>query len=142
MTGFLTKPVDQQELLEQVGSYLNLSLINRKYVLATVSPVSGPPNRTAFLEDVEAPQQTINPKLIAVQIDELLAISKFYGEEKAGSLEKQFADLLSNRVEHVFGDSARVYHLRRGVFGIARSDPDNRFDRAAARRYRVCRRRN
>jgi len=44
----------------------------------------------------------------------------------------RLAELLSDRVGRILGDSAHVYHLRRRVFGIVRSGPDNSFGRSAA----------
>ncbi len=132
VTGFLTKPVDQQELLAQVGSYLNLSLINRKYILSTVSEVSGLPNQTALFEDLEEGALEPQPKLVAIQIDELVTISRFYGEEKADSIEKQFAEVIGASCARVFGAEAKVYHLRRGVFGVVIPDREAVFDRERA----------
>ncbi len=132
VTGFLTKPVDQLELLAQVGSYLNLSLINRKYILSTVSAVTGLPNHTAFLEDLEEGVLAPEPKLVVIKIDELVTISRFYGEEKADFIEKQFSEAIAESCPPVFGGAAKVYHLRRGLFGVVVSDPEEGFDRRRA----------
>jgi c-di-GMP phosphodiesterase len=98
VTGFLTKPFDRMELLAHIRSYLSLSLVNRKYILSTVSPISGLPNRAAFRE--ESPQLT-RPKLFVVQMDHIGTIGRFYGEAAANSIEHRFADFLQTTVRDV-----------------------------------------
>lgn len=44
VTGFLNKPFDRLELLAHIRSYVNLSLINRRYVLSTANVTTGPGN--------------------------------------------------------------------------------------------------
>ena len=129
VTGFLTKPFDRMELLAHIRSYLSLSLVNRKYILSTASPISGLPNRAAFRE--ESPQLT-RPKLFVVQMDHIGTIGRFYGEAAANSIEHRFADFLQTTVRDAVEPATSLYHIQRGIFAILVDDPSDKLSREAA----------
>ncbi|MCA1753547.1 MAG: EAL domain-containing protein [Spirochaeta sp.] len=129
VTGFLTKPFDRMELLAHIRSYLSLSLVNRKYILSTASPISGLPNRAAFRE--ESPQLK-RPKLFVVQMDHIGTIGRFYGEAAANSIERRFADFLQATVRDIIEPATSLYHIQRGIFAILVDDPSDKLSREAA----------
>ncbi|TVR88406.1 MAG: GGDEF domain-containing response regulator [Spirochaetaceae bacterium] len=129
VTGFLTKPFDRMELLAHIRSYLNLSLVNRKYILSTVSPISGLPNRAAFRE--ESPQLK-RPKLFVVQMDHIGTIGRFYGEAAAHSIELRFANFLQTTVRDTIEMASSLYHIHRGIFAVLIDDPFDTLTREAA----------
>lgn len=129
VTGFLTKPFDRMELLAHIRSYLSLSLVNRKYILSTVSPISGLPNRAAFRE--ESPRLK-RPKLFAIQMDHIGTIGRFYGETAANSIERRFADFLQATVREVISQENSLYHIHRGIFVVLMDDPLDKLTRAEA----------
>ena len=129
VTGFLTKPFDRMELLAHIRSYLSLSLVNRKYILSTVSPTTGLPNRAAFRE--ESPQLK-RPKLFVVQMDHIGTIGRFYGETAANSIERRFAEFLQTTVRDTLKQASSLYHIHRGIFAVLLDDPFDRLTRETA----------
>lgn len=126
VTGFLTKPFDRMELLAHIRSYLNLSLVNRKYILSTASPISGLPNRAAFREESV---QIKRPKLFVVQMDQIGAIGRFYGEAAADSIERNFSVFLQSTIRDTLKPASSLYHIHRGIFAILVDDPHNALSR-------------
>jgi EAL domain-containing protein (putative c-di-GMP-specific phosphodiesterase class I)/CheY-like chemotaxis protein len=115
VTGFLTKPFDRLELMAHVRSYLNLSLVNRKYILSTANRNTGFPNRAAFREEAGEYEA---PILYLIKIDNLETIARFYGESKAVELQRRFADTLMEIPVLRRLQRSRIYHFSSGYFGV------------------------
>ena len=129
-TGFLNKPFDRMELLAHVRSYVNLSQINRKYVLSTVNHSTGLPNRAAYQEAVSEFEQ---PWLFLLNMDNIDSIRKFYGEPRARDMILEYAQYLRHIIAET--DSARdgrLFHLSPGVLGVLLDDTDGSLDRENA----------
>jgi c-di-GMP phosphodiesterase len=115
VTGFLTKPFDRMELMAHVRSYLNLSSVNRKYILSTANRNTGFPNRAAFREEVGGYDA---PLFYLIKIDNLGTIARFYGESKAVELQRRFADTLMEIPALRRLKKPRIYHFSSGNFGV------------------------
>lgn len=125
VTGFLTKPFDRLELLAHVRSYINLSIINKRYILSTANRHTGLPNQFAFSEkfgDYE------DPVLFLVQVDDIDKINSFYGEEKASQFEIHFADYLQEILPEGIRD-AELFHFHRGSFGLLIENAEQQLER-------------
>lgn len=114
VTGFLTKPFDRLELLAHVRSYINLSIINKRYILSTENPHTGLPNRSAFAETFSEYQE---PVLFLLQLDDIDRINSFYGEEKSSQFELHFTDFLKQKLPEPL-DATELFHFHRGSFGL------------------------
>ncbi len=144
VTGFLTKPFDGLELLAHIRSYVNLSLMNRKYVLSTANVTTGLPNRAAYREVIREYER---PWLFLVSMDSIESIRQFYGELRAQAMEREYAEYL----QFLLGEDwlskdglsgARLYHFDSGLFGILVDDIGGEVTRAVAlRRGRAMHRR-
>lgn len=128
-TGFLNKPFDRLELLAHVRSYVNLSLINRKYVLSTADVTTGLPNRAAYREEVG---EYTCPWLFLMSVDGIDNIRTFYGESRAQAMEREYAELLASIVAEDGLSHARLFHLGAGLFGVLYDDVEGRLDRERA----------
>lgn len=125
VTGFLTKPFDRLELLAHVRSYINLSIINKRYILSTANRHTGLPNQSAFAEkyvDFE------NPVFYLIQMDDIDKINSFYGEEKSSQFEAHFAEYLRTIVPPELKES-ELFHFHRGSFGILLENAQDTFGR-------------
>ena len=127
---YLTKPFDTHELLARVKSYIRFSLLNKKYVLSTLSQETGLPNRAAFREKLPELRE---PKLFLVKIDNIEAISRFYGEVTGTEIEKSFSSFLIREQPVEIKENGEIFHLGRGVFGCLLEDQDHRIDKTKAR---------
>ena len=114
-TGFLTKPFDRLELMANVRSYINLSEVNRKYVLSTANPNTGLPNRAAFRDELPSYK---TPLLLLLKIDNVDTIGRFYGESKVAHLERRFAGALPGVAERHDLHEPELFHFSSGLFGI------------------------
>lgn len=114
-TGFLTKPFDRLELMAHVRSYVNLSQVNRKYVLSTANRNTGLPNRAALRDELPGYR---TPLLVVLKIDNIDTIGRFYGDSKATDLERRFADGLREIAEQQSLQQPVLYHFSSGLFGI------------------------
>lgn len=123
---YVNKPFDIHELLSHVRSYLRFSLLNKKYVLSTIAPETGLPNRASFREKIA---ECGDPKLFLLKIDDIEAISRFYGETTGTEIEKSFAGFLDQERPPQFKEHARLFHLGRGLFGFLVNDPEGIFDK-------------
>jgi c-di-GMP phosphodiesterase len=123
---YLTKPFNAHELLARVNSYIRFSLLNKKYVLSTVSQETGLPNRAAFLEKLP---DTNTPKLLLIKIDNIESISRFYGESTGTEIEKNFSRFLLAEQPQELKENGTLFHLGRGLFGILMDDPENSCDK-------------
>ncbi|MFP4329517.1 MAG: EAL domain-containing protein [Alkalispirochaetaceae bacterium] len=125
VTGFLTKPFDRLELLAHVRSYINLSLINKRYILSTANRYTGLPNHTAFAEEYGEYEQ---PVLYLIHVDEIDTINSFYGEEKSSQFEVRFADNLRAKVPDELSET-RLFHFQRGSFGLVLENAEQKLSR-------------
>jgi EAL domain-containing protein (putative c-di-GMP-specific phosphodiesterase class I)/CheY-like chemotaxis protein len=127
---YLAKPFDTHELLARVKSYIRFSLLNKKYVLSTINQETGIPNRAAFREKLPELQA---PKLFLVKIDNIEAISRFYGEMIGTEIEKSFSSFLIREQLLKIKAYSEIFHLGRGLFGFLLEDQDNHIDKSKAR---------
>ncbi len=127
---FVVKPFNALELMARVKSYIRLSLLNKKYVLSTISPETGLPNRAAFRERL---QEAKKPTLLLVKIDNIEAVSRFYGEATGTNIEKVFSRLLQIEQPEELKDNSVLFHLGKGLFGFLVEDPENHLDKVKAR---------
>lgn len=114
VTGFLTKPFDRLELLAHVRSYINLSIINKRYILSTANRYTGLPNQSAFTETFPDYQE---PVLFLLQVDDIDRINSFYGEEKSSQFEVHFTQFLKEKLPEPL-ESTELFHFHRGSFGL------------------------
>ncbi len=114
VTGFLTKPFDRLELLAHVRSYINLSIINKRYILSTANRYTGLPNHSAFSEKFGEYQ---DPVLFLVHLDDIDKINSFYGETKSSQFESHFAEYLRTVLPGELRGS-ELFHFHRGSFGL------------------------
>ena len=129
-TGFLNKPFDRVELLAHVRSYVNLSHINRRYVLSTVDHHTGLPNRSAYHEAVSELER---PWLVLINLDSIESIRQFYGEPRAREMVLDYAEYLQRISAETDGaHGGRLFHLSPGVLGVLLDDTDARLDRESA----------
>jgi len=136
VTGFLNKPFDGVELLAHIRSYVNLSLINRRYVLSTVNVTTGLPNRAAYREAIEEYER---PWLFLISMDSIESIRQFYGESRAQAMEREYAEYLQLllREDWLSRDGlseTRLYHFDSGLFGVLVDDIGEAVTRAVALR--------
>ncbi|MFP4425549.1 MAG: EAL domain-containing protein [Spirochaetaceae bacterium] len=114
VTGFLTKPFDRLELLAHVRSYINLSIINKRYILSTANRYTGLPNHSAFSEKFGEYQ---DPVLFLVHLDDIDKINSFYGETRSSQFESHFAEYLRTILPGKLRGS-ELFHFHRGSFGL------------------------
>ncbi|MFP4407432.1 MAG: EAL domain-containing protein [Spirochaetaceae bacterium] len=114
VTGFLTKPFDRLELLAHVRSYINLSIINKRYILSTANRYTGLPNHSAFSEKFGEYQ---DPVLFLVHLDDIDKINSFYGETRSSQFESHFAEYLRTILPGELRGS-ELFHFHRGSFGL------------------------
>ncbi|MFO7782137.1 MAG: EAL domain-containing response regulator, partial [Spirochaetia bacterium] len=136
VTGFLNKPFDRLELLAHVRSYVNLSLINRRYVLSTANVTTGLPNRAAYREAIKEYER---PWLFLISMDGIDSIRQFYGEPRAQRMEREYAEYLQSVLAEDWlsrdGISgATLYHFDSGLFGVLLDDAGKGLTPGEARR--------
>lgn len=119
---YVNKPFDTHELMAHVRSYLRFSLLNKKYVLSTISHETQLPNRAAFREKLE---ECVRPQLFLMKLDGLEAISRFYGEATRADIERSFSGFIQKQCLGEFANGAHLFHLDHGLFGLLADDPDN-----------------
>ncbi|MFO8064238.1 MAG: EAL domain-containing protein [Spirochaetota bacterium] len=128
-TGFLNKPFDRLELLAHVYSYVNLSIVNRKYVLSTADPNTGLPNRTAYRDRV---RDYTRPWLFLAGMDDIESIRQFYGDPNADALEREYATYLQRLLTESYGSDRELFHVGRGVFAVLCDDAEQTVSRETA----------
>jgi len=127
---FVTKPFNALELMARVKSYIRFSILNKKYVLSTISTETGLPNRAAFHEKLP---DTSNPKLLLLKIDDIESISRFYGEATGTAIEKEFAAFLLTAQTNEIKVQSTLFHLGKGLFGFLLEDSEDIISRTTAR---------
>ena len=128
-TGFLTKPFDRLELVATIRSYINLSRLNHRYSLTSENQVTGLPNRVGFRD---RRNEFSRPWLYLLKIDGLSTISQLYGETEADTVERRIAARFGPIVQNTRLETAEVFHVARGVFGLVIDDGDGTMDRETA----------
>lgn len=127
---YVNKPFDMHELLAHVRSYLRFSLLNKKYVLSTLSPETGLPNRAAFREKL--PEKN-SPVLLLIKIDNIEAVSRFYGDAIGAIIEKDFTDFLICQKSIEINEKVELFHLGKGLFGFLVDNSDGHLDKDRAK---------
>ena len=127
VTGFLTKPFDRLELLAHVRSYINLSIVNKRYILSTANRYTGLPNQSAFSEKFGEYE---DPVLFLVHLDDIDKINSFYGEAKSNQFESHFAEYLRDILPAGLRES-ELFHFHRGSFGLLLENAEPRLEREA-----------
>ncbi len=112
---FINKSFDKLELKARCRSYVETAKLNKRYILASVNPVSGFPNKTALLKDLH---ENNDPKigLFLLYMDNYALNENFFGSEIAEKLDliflhklRQFSALLPKHT---------IYHISSGKYAI------------------------
>lgn len=111
---FVSKPFDRHELAARAKAYTNMSLLNKKYILSTVNPVTGMPNRAALLDAIG---EHHNQTLLVIKLDDFDKTRCIYGDATAAAVEKQFAAFFQNGFSEEFRHF-RCFHIERGLFAL------------------------
>lgn len=128
---FVAKPFNAHELLSHVRSYLRFSLLNKKYVLSTLNQDTQLPNRAAFREKLPDYE---HPALFLIKIDNIEAISRFYGEGTCTEIEIECSNfLLKEGIESC--DPCILFHLDRGLFGLLIDHTKRKMDKESASEF-------
>ena len=118
---FISKPFDRLELSARCKSYVEMSSLNKNYILATLNPTTDLPNKTALLKEIN---NCTNPKLLISRIDEFEVIEEFYTEEVAQEIEKEFAKMIPEIIPDEC-EKTKIFHTSEGEFAILIDDVDN-----------------
>lgn len=111
---FISKPIDKVELKARCKSYAGVSLLNRKYTLATINSVTNLPNKTALLKDISTKNDI--QELFLIKIDNYETNENFYGSDIVEHLEIEFAKSL-NMLTDIIGDFD-IYHISSGKYAL------------------------
>ncbi len=130
---FITKPFDKNILIARCKSYVNLSKINKQYILSIKNPQTKLPNKLALMEDIKECQ---NPKLTLLLIKDYELIETFYGEQIAEKVVKAFASNIFDLVADICKD-AELYHINEGEFALLKDDANDEILKETA--YKNCR---
>ncbi len=128
---FVAKPYNAHELLSHVRSYLRFSILNKKYVLSTLNPETKIPNRAAFNEKIPDIQ---HPVLFLIKIDNVEAVSRFYGEATGKEIEINFSQFLQDELS--FPElKPSLFHLDKGLFGFLLDSADKQMEKEEAKQF-------
>ncbi len=111
---FVTKPFDEMELIARCKSYIRMDAINRAYILSTINPVSGLPNKTALLKEIEGKKT----RMFMLQLEKFQAIEGFYGKKSVNRIEKEVSLYLQELFLSFFGTPQDIYHTGEGEFVV------------------------
>ena len=111
---FVTKPFDEMELIARCKSYIKMDAINRAYILSTINPISGLPNRTALLKEIEGKRV----RMIMLQLEKFYAIEGFYGKKSVNRIEKEVSLYFQELFLSFFGTPQQIFHTSEGEFTI------------------------
>lgn len=116
---FITKPFDKLELIARCKSYVNLSNINKKYILSTKNTYTNMPNKEALLSDLSFCDE---PKLVLFRIEDYELIEEFYSDEIASMIELEFSKII---MESLIDEckNALLYHIGEGEFALLNDTP-------------------
>ena len=111
---FISKPFDKTELKARCKSYAQISILNQKYSLATINPITGLPNKMALLKEISDSQK--ENELFLVKIDNFETNENFYGNELVELLEKEFSKVLKENFKSL--DYKNIYHISSGKYAV------------------------
>lgn len=118
VSDFISKPFDKHEIIARCRSYVNMSLLNKRYISATYNHRTGIVNKEAMEDAIE--KSLLHEKLVLIWINGFESIEEFYGQTLAIELEIKFAQFLRSHVTH---ESAYdIYHTGKGEFCILFDD--------------------
>jgi len=125
VSGFISKPLDGEELFVRCKSLLNYSFLNQKYILATQNMNTGLPNKQALFEELK---KLTGTRIFLIKINNFNDLKVFYGEEIGKLLQKQF----SLRIEHFSKNNlvpaTKCFHVEEDVFAILVIDQEEFLD--------------
>ncbi len=111
---FISKPFDQAELQARCKSYAHISVLNKKYSLATINSITNLPNKMALSKDLSE-RDTLN-ELFLIKIDNMEEIENFYGDKIIEHLENKFASDIREYFEPL--SRSDIYHIDSGKYAI------------------------
>ena len=114
---FVSKPFDESEFIARCRSYVNMSLLNKSYVNATVNPYTGLMTKSVLLEDID---KSTHPNIILFWINGFEDFEEFYGEAVIQSIEQYYANIFKNNVS--FKGYKNYYHTSKGEFALLMDD--------------------
>lgn len=120
VTDFITKPFDKLELIARCKSYVNISNVNRKYILSSKNIYTNLPNKNALMEDIAF---CSDPKLVLFRIEDYELIEEFYSDEITERIELEFS---KNIYGYLKNDckNAILYHISEGEFALLNDKPN------------------
>ncbi|HIP46894.1 MAG TPA: response regulator, partial [Campylobacterales bacterium] len=117
---FISKPFDKTELKARCKSYAQISTLNEKYSLATISATTTLPNKMALLKDISELEG--QNELFMVKIDNFETNENFYGNKIVELLEQEFVKVLKNSFQAL--NYQDIYHISSGKYAILLSHQD------------------
>lgn len=118
VSDFISKPFDKHEVIARCRSYINMSLMNKSYISASVNHRTGFENKEAMKEAID--KKIVNEKVILIWINGFENIEEFYGQDIAIELEIMFESFLR---EHMKDKNIyNIYHTGNGEFVILFDD--------------------
>lgn len=111
---FVSKPFDRHEVIARCRSYVNMALLNEKYINATENAVTRFPNRAALFDDLK---KIAEPIVIVFTIDEHESLMEFYPTEIIHTLEKEMVQLAC-KLFPMEPSHYRFYNTRLGEFAF------------------------
>ncbi len=113
---FVSKPFDKTELKARCRAYTQLSSLNEKYSLATISAITSLPNKIALLKEIH--DSNTKNELFLVKIDNFETNENFYGNKIVELLEREFTKILKDSFSKI--NSRDIYHISSGKYAILR----------------------
>ncbi len=113
---FISKPFDKEELKVRCRSYVHISQLNHKYMLATVDPISNLYNKIALLEHIKNYKNS--SELFIIKIENFENYENFYGHKIAKHLELTFIDKTKELYQNIIGNKYQIYHISSGKYAI------------------------
>jgi len=131
---FISKPFDKIELISRCKSYISMSNLNKKYILASKDPVTNLPNKSALTEDIK---KVKNPKLLLIRIEDYEMIEEFYSEEIARKIEYEFSKKIFKYLPAECFTN-RLYRTSEGEFALLYDDFYDDYDNdLVMKRYKI-----
>jgi EAL domain-containing protein (putative c-di-GMP-specific phosphodiesterase class I)/CheY-like chemotaxis protein len=116
---FLTKPFDTYELRARCRSYIDISELNKQYVLATQNPITGFKNETALMKELVP-----NNAIFLFSIVDFYKIESIYGYKNSKYIEQKFSLFLREMVGEYI-NSYEVYHVNDGKYIVKLCNHNN-----------------
>lgn len=118
VSDFVSKPFDKHEVIARCRAYVNMSLLNKSYVSATINNRTGLANKEAMIGAID--KKILHEKVILIWVNGFENIEEFYGQSLAVELEIKFESFLREHVKHE--DMYDIYHTGNGEFAILLDD--------------------